>query len=96
MRPSAEIFRSHRESLSVSPDQAAAEVLRYATGGPGQALAYKLGHEKFLALRACAEAALGTDFDLRAFHDAVLSPGAVPLDVVGAHVDKWIAQQRAR
>ena len=80
----------------MSPDQAAAEVLRYATDVPGQALAYKLGHEKFLALRACAEAALGTDFDLRAFYDAVLAPGAAPLDVLQAHVKLWITQQRAK
>jgi uncharacterized protein (DUF885 family) len=75
----------------MSREQASAEVLRYATDVPGQALGYKLGHERMVMLRRRAEAELGADFDLRAFHDAVLAPGAVPLDVLEAHIDTWIA-----
>ncbi|MFN7399666.1 MAG: DUF885 domain-containing protein, partial [Sandaracinobacter sp.] len=78
----------------MSPQQASAEVLRYATDVPGQALGYKLGHQRILGLRRRAEAALADDFDRRAFHDAVLAPGALPLDVLDAHIGRWIASQR--
>lgn len=84
------------ENTLMSPEQAGAEVLRYATDVPGQALAYKLGHEHFVKLRKRAEAELGPEFNLRAFHDAVLAPGAVPLDVLATHVDIWIAQQHRK
>ncbi|WP_430446787.1 DUF885 domain-containing protein [Sphingorhabdus contaminans] len=80
----------------MSLEQASAEVLRYATDVPGQALAYKLGHEKFVNLRREAEAALGARFDIREFHDTVLSPGAVQLDVLEAHIRNWIEQKRSR
>jgi uncharacterized protein (DUF885 family) len=84
------------ENTLMSPEQAAAEVLRYATDVPGQALAYKLGHKRFVQLRKRAEAELGPDFDLKALHDAMLAPGAVPLDVLEAQVDMWIARQRPK
>lgn len=74
----------------MTPDQASAEVLRYATDVPGQALGYKLGHERIETLRRRAEAALGEDFDIRAFHETALAPGALPLDVLEGHVDRWI------
>ena len=52
------------------------------------------GEIKLRALRARAEAALGPAFDLRAFHNEVLVHGAVPLDVLDAAVDRWIAAQK--
>ena len=62
---------------------------------PGQALAYKLGELKIRELRARAEKALGAKFDLRRFHDAVLGQGAVPLDMLEAQIDAWIAAEKA-
>jgi uncharacterized protein (DUF885 family) len=57
------------------------EVERYCVW-PGQACAYMLGKLEILRLRAEARARMGTRFDLRKFHDAVLKPGAMPLDVL--------------
>lgn len=69
------------------------EVERFAAI-PGQALAYKIGQMKITELRRRAEAALGPRFDIKAFHRAVLSDGALPLDVLDAKIDRWIAAQR--
>jgi len=69
------------------------EVDRYIVT-PGQALAYKIGQLKILALRANAEAALGEHFDIRAFHDELLGAGALPLDLLQQRMDAWTAAQR--
>jgi uncharacterized protein (DUF885 family) len=61
---------------------------------PGQALAYKIGQLKISELRARAEKELGPKFDVRKFHTAVLVDGALPLDVLEAKIDRWIASQR--
>ena len=76
-------------------DDVAAEVDRYFNW-PGQALGYKLGQMKILALRERARQALGERFDIRQFHQVVLDHGSVPLPVLEQLVDGWIAQQRAR
>jgi uncharacterized protein (DUF885 family) len=57
-------------------------------------LAYKMGELKIQELRRRAERELGAKFDLRAFHDAVLEKGALPLDVLELRIDGWIARQR--
>jgi len=69
------------------------EIDRYI-GTPGQALAYKIGQLKISELREKASHALGTKFDLRAYNDAVLETGSVPLDVLEKHIDAWIAAQQ--
>jgi uncharacterized protein (DUF885 family) len=71
------------------------EVDRYISW-PGQALAYKLGQLRIQALRAEAEKALGTSFDIRAFHDKLLGGGALPLSVLEADMRAWIAAQSTR
>ena len=66
------------------------EIDRYI-GTPGQALAYKIGQLKISELRGEAERELGDGFDLRAFNDAVLATGSVPLEALETHIDAWIA-----
>jgi len=61
---------------------------------PGQALAYKIGQMKISEMRARAEKELGPHFDVRKFHTAVLGDGALPLDVLEAKIDRWIASQK--
>lgn len=71
------------------------EVDRYISM-PGQALAYKLGQLELVRLRTSARAALGADFDVRAFHDRVLGQGALPLATLRNVVDGWLTGQGSR
>ena len=73
--------------------RAAQEVDRYIAN-PGQALAYKMGQLTIARLRARAERALGPAFDIREFHGEVLSTGAVPMAVLEAKIDSWIAAHK--
>ncbi len=68
-----------------------AEIERYFVN-PGQALAYKAGMLRILALREKAKAALGERFTLGGFHDAVLTHGALPLSLLERVIDDWIAE----
>jgi uncharacterized protein (DUF885 family) len=81
------------QNTPVAPIDIEAEVDRYIAM-PAQALAYMTGRLEIEALRARAAAVLGDRFDVKAFHDAVLEAGALPLDVLGTLVDDWIAEQR--
>jgi uncharacterized protein (DUF885 family) len=68
------------------------EINRYISW-PGQALAYKMGEIKIKEMRQKAEAALGTDFDVRAFHDMVLGNGTVTLSLLEKMTDRFIQQE---
>ncbi|MEO5558224.1 MAG: DUF885 family protein [Dokdonella sp.] len=79
---------------ALSQHEVETEVDRYISW-PGQALSYKLGEMKIVELRARAEKELGAKFDLRAFHDAILAEGSVPLPLLEQRIDAWIAKRKA-
>jgi uncharacterized protein (DUF885 family) len=81
------------EHSAIDEPSIQAEVDRYIAW-PGQALAYKIGQLKILALRDRAKTALGDKFDIRAFHDQIIDSGALPLDVLSDRIDAWIASQK--
>ncbi|MEM9599953.1 MAG: DUF885 family protein, partial [Pseudomonadota bacterium] len=81
------------ENSALSESNIRTEVSRYISW-PGQALAYKIGELKIIELRERAEKALGDDFDIRAFHDALLEQGSLPLSLLERQVDRYIADAR--
>ena len=83
------------DSSSMAESDVVAEVERYVAV-PGQALGYKVGQLAITALRREAEAALGSRFDVKAFHRQVLVDGALPLGVLETKIREWIAAERAR
>ena len=83
-----------RANSSVPDAAIKSEIQRYLVT-PGQATAYKIGMLKIQQLRKHAETELGSKFDIRGFHDAVLGGGAMPLDLLEKRVDLWIAAKKA-
>ncbi|WP_369818163.1 DUF885 family protein [Novosphingobium sp. ST904] len=73
---------------------ATSEVERYCSW-PGQACAYKVGHNEWVRLREKARAALGDRFDIRGFHDTALAGGGMPLTVLERVVDDWVSTSRS-
>jgi uncharacterized protein (DUF885 family) len=81
-----------RESGAADEPTIQAEVDRYIAW-PAQGLSYQIGKLKILDLRNRAKQQLGPHFDIRAFHDEILSGGSLPLDMLEARVDSWIGSQ---
>jgi uncharacterized protein (DUF885 family) len=82
-----------RKSGAVDEPTIQSETDRYIAW-PAQALSYKLGQLKIRELRDRAQKELGAKFDIRKFHDEMLDGGTLPLDLLEARTDKWIAQQK--
>ena len=83
------------ENSALAPHNIKTEVQRYISW-PGQALAYKIGELKILDLRAQAQAEIGEAFDIRKFHDAVLSNGGLPLDILEKQIQRFIFDEKQR
>jgi uncharacterized protein (DUF885 family) len=83
-----------RKSGAVDEPTIQSETDRYIAW-PAQALSYKLGQLRIRELRERAQKDLGAKFDIRTFHDEILNGGTLPLDMLEARTDKWIAQQKA-
>jgi uncharacterized protein (DUF885 family) len=81
------------EHSSLAESDLQAETDRYIAW-PAQALAYKLGQLEILKLRARAEHELGSNYDIRAFHDEILNGGSLPMNVLDARVTAWIKSQK--
>lgn len=81
------------DNSAESETQATAEAERYIAW-PAQALAYKIGELKIQELKQRAQKTLGAKFDIREFHAEVLKDGAVPLSVLEAKIDRWIASKK--
>jgi uncharacterized protein (DUF885 family) len=90
-----QVVEFFRKSGAVDEPTIQSETDRYISW-PAQALSYKLGQLKFRELRERAQKELGPKFDLRTFHDEMLNGGTLPLDLLDARTNKWIAEQKSK
>ena len=90
-----QVVEFFRKSGAVDEPTIQSETDRYIAW-PAQALSYKLGQLKFRELRERAKKELGPKFDLRSFHDEMLNGGTLPLDLLEARTEKWIAEQKGK
>jgi uncharacterized protein (DUF885 family) len=90
-----QVVEFFRKSGAVDEPTIQSETDRYIAW-PAQALSYKLGQLKIRELRERARTELGTKFDIRTFHDEMIDGGTLPLDLLEARTDKWIAKQKSR
>ena len=90
-----QVVEFFRKSGAVDEPTIQSETDRYISW-PAQALSYKLGQLKFRELRERAQRELGSKFDIRKLHDEMLDGGTLPLDVLDARTDKWIAEQKGK
>src|ERR1700723_1098322 len=90
-----QVVEFFRKSGAVDEPTIQSETDRYIAW-PAQALSYKLGQLKFRELRERARKELGSQFDIRGFHDEMLSGGVLPLDLLDTRTNSWIRQQRHR
>ena len=90
-----QVVEFFRKSGAVDEPTIQSETDRYISW-PAQALSYKLGQLKFRELRERAKKELGPKFDLRTFHDEMLNGGTLPLDLLDARTNKWIAEQQSK
>ena len=84
-----------RKSGAVDEPTIQSETDRYIAW-PAQACSYKIGQLKFIELRERAKKELGPKFDIRTFHDEMLNGGSLPLDLLEARTDQWIAEQKTK
>jgi uncharacterized protein (DUF885 family) len=89
-----QVVEFFRKTGAIDEPSIQSETDRYIAW-PAQALSYKLGQLKFRELRDRAQKELGPKFDIRKFHDEMINGGTLPLDMLEARTDKWIAQQKS-
>jgi uncharacterized protein (DUF885 family) len=90
-----QVVEFFRKSGAVDEPTIQSETDRYISW-PAQALSYKLGQLKIRELRTRAQTELGSKFDIRTFHDEILNGGTLPLDLLEARTNAWIAQQKQK